>query len=119
MPFVPSIAGPVDGTTIYMAWLVVDVFLLLLMLLLLIKFCCCPPPLSIINTPLIHISTFSSSWWMPLDDERCQGIVICAAAAAVVIGARTSKGRPTMPRHRHPSRRCRHHLGERGTADKA
>ena len=35
MPFVPFIAGPVDGAAIYMAWLVVDAFLQLLMLLLL------------------------------------------------------------------------------------
>jgi len=130
MPFVPStsIAGPVDGAAIYMAWLVVDVFLSLLMLLLLFKFCRCPQPLSIINTPHIHISTVLSSSSttkaaprrrMPLDDGRCQGIVVCAAAAAVVIGAWASKGRPTMPRHRRPSRRRRHHSGERGTGIKA
>ena len=61
MPSVPSIAGPVDGAAIYIAWLVVDVFLPLLMLLLSFKFCRYPPPLSIINTPHIHISTVSSS----------------------------------------------------------
>ena len=55
MPFVPSIAGPVDGAAIYIAWLVVDVFLPLLMLLLSFKFFCCPPPLSIQHGPHPHL----------------------------------------------------------------
>ena len=122
MPFVPSIASPVDDAAIYMAWLVVNVFLPLLMLLSLFNFCHCLLPLSIINTPHIHISKVSSSSStttaaprrrMLLDDGRCRGIVVCAPAATVVIGAWASKGRPMMPRHRCPSRcRC-HHLCER------
>ena len=112
MPFIHSIAGPVDGTAIYMAWLVLDFFLPLLILLLSFKFCRCLPPLSIIYTPHIHILTISSSLSttkaapqrrMPLDDRRCRGIVVCAAAAIVVVGARASEGQPTMLRHRRPS----------------
>ena len=61
MPFIHSIAGPVDGTAIYMAWLVLDFFLPLLILLLSFKFCRCLPPLSIIYMPHIHILTISSS----------------------------------------------------------
>jgi len=108
MPFVPSIAGPVDGAAIYMAWLVVYVFLPLLMLLFAVV-------IQVLSLPA------ASLHYQHAPHPHLDGLVVIVNKKGGSTTADAS-GRRTMPRHRRLRRccRCRHRrAGERGTADDA